>query len=105
VTPLDLIVFFLILSCLQALLQRVLADSEAGTRTIEMTGKDVPIDLRQHTKGRLALGADKIVWSSSAVLGPDDPWVGDRPAASTGARRGAGWRRQRRTESNAGVSQ
>jgi ClpP class serine protease len=90
-------------------------DSEAVIRAIEMTGKEVPIDLVLHTPGGLvlaseqiaaaladhpapvtvhtphyamsggtliALAADRIVLSPSAVLGPVDPQIGGYPAAS-----------------------
>lgn len=90
-------------------------DSEEVIRAIEMTGKEVPIDLVLHTPGGLvlaaeqiagalanhpapvtvhtphyamsggtliALAADQIVLSPSAVLGPVDPQIGEYPAAS-----------------------
>jgi ClpP class serine protease len=90
-------------------------DSEAILRAIQMTDKDVPIDLIMHTPGGLvlaaeqiafalqrhpakvtvfvphyamsggtlvALAADEIVMSENAVLGPVDPQLGQRPAAS-----------------------
>jgi ClpP class serine protease len=90
-------------------------DSEALIRAIEMTGKQVPVDLILHTPGGLvlaaeqiaaaladhpapvtvfvphyamsggsliALAADRIVMSPSAVLGPVDPQIGQYPAAS-----------------------
>jgi ClpP class serine protease len=90
-------------------------DSEAVIRAIEMTGKEVPVDLVLHTPGGLvlaaeqiaaaladhpapvtvhvphyamsggtliALAADQIVMSPSAVLGPVDPQIGEYPAAS-----------------------
>ncbi|MEN3358626.1 MAG: hypothetical protein V7637_2608 [Mycobacteriales bacterium] len=90
-------------------------DSEAVIRAIEMTGRDLPVDLVLHTPGGLvlaaeqiaaalashegpvtvfvphyamsggtliALAADHIVMSPSAVLGPVDPQLGDMPAAS-----------------------
>jgi ClpP class serine protease len=90
-------------------------DSEDVIRVIEMTGKDVPIDIVLHTPGGLvlaaeqiaaalaahpspvtayvphyamsggtliALAADKIVMSPSAVIGPVDPQIGEMAAAS-----------------------
>jgi ClpP class serine protease len=90
-------------------------DSEAVIRAIEMTGRQVPIDLILHTPGGLviaaeqiaaalvhhqapvtvhvphyalsggtliALAADQIVMSPTAVLGPVDPQLGEYPAAS-----------------------
>jgi ClpP class serine protease len=90
-------------------------DSEAVIRGIEMTGKEIPIDLVIHTPGGLvlaaeqiagalthhpaavtihiphyamsggtliALAAEQIVMSPSAVLGPVDPQIGEYPAAS-----------------------
>lgn len=90
-------------------------DSEALLRAIQMTDKDVPIDLILHTPGGLvlaaeqiaralrkhpakvtvfvphyamsggtliALAADEIVMDENAVLGPVDPQLGQRPAAS-----------------------
>jgi ClpP class serine protease len=90
-------------------------DSEAVIRVIEMTSKEMPIDLVLHTPGGLvlaaeqiaaaiaahpalvtvyvphyamsggtliALAADAIVMSPSAVLGPVDPQLGELPAAS-----------------------
>jgi ClpP class serine protease len=90
-------------------------DSEAVIRAIEMTSRELPIDMVLHTPGGLvlaaeqiasalaahpgtvtmyvphyamsggtmiALAADRIVMSPSAVLGPVDPQIGEYPAAS-----------------------
>jgi ClpP class serine protease len=90
-------------------------DSEALIRAVELTHKNMPIDLVLHTPGGLvlaaeqiasaladhpapvtvfvphyamsggtliAMAADHIVLSPSAVLGPVDPQLGEYPAAS-----------------------
>jgi ClpP class serine protease len=90
-------------------------DSEEIVRAIEMTGKQMPLDVILHTPGGLvlaaeqiaqtlanhpgpvrvyvphyamsggtliALAADEIIMSPSAVLGPVDPQLGEYPAAS-----------------------